>query len=457
MRKKVVGLLVACGLFGGFAKGDYLNPEDIKLIINVALDASPIINDLSSLESKVDIHLKIDLVEKSIIRNRIKLLKTRGYKRILSHLQRGKKYIPLIKEIFSKYQIPDEFIFLPIIESHFTVDIVSPAGAGGLWQFMPKTGRNYGLRINQWIDERFDVEKSTIAAAKYLKDLYSIFDDWSLALASYNSGEGTIIRRINKYGGEDFWDIDEYLSKETRNYVPNFLATVVVVREILEKEKFDYSHMDFDILKVDKPVSLAYISAITGIPLEKLMDMNPHLIKGVIPPFGDNYNIYLPKGFKQTVEGALAKSPIKKYPVLLGYRVKKGDTLQSIANRFGTTVEYLKRINHIRGNYVAVGRLLKIPSFIEAYPYYYNGVIDLSRVKEPKIVKRDVKYLKRIVKKRKPTYRYIRYTVRKGDSLIKIAKRFGTSVSQIKRWNNIKGNIIRPGQKIQIVKRINGR
>ncbi len=512
--KKLLAFLMALGLCGETLGEDSIDPEDISIILSVAMDSSRVLNDPQFFDSKINFSIKVDLVEKSIIQDRVRFFKAKGIKRLSFYLERGKKYIPTIKEIFEKYGIPDEFIFLPIIESHFNIKAKSPAGAAGLWQFMPQTARMYGLTINKWIDERYDVEKSTVAAALYLKDLYGIFDDWTLALASYNTGEGVIIRKINKYGGLNFWDIDEYLSKETRNYVPNFLASVVVVREILKKEKFDYFHSEFDILKVKKPVSLRYIASLIGIPVDRLKAMNPHLKKGVTPPYEGEFNIYLPSGYKETVRTALEKSNLERYPALTEYTVKKGDSLSKIAKKFGTTVSYLKKVNDLENTVIVAGSVLKVPSYIYAYPDYYDGIVDLSEdiIYTPKgiiykvkkgdtlgkiarkfrvsvsaikrwnrikgyiypnqriviyrrikyrnvgkstVIKRNISYLKRKVKKRKPTFRYIFYRVKKGDSLLKISKMYGVSVSQLKKWNRLNGNIIRIGQKITIIKRVN--
>ncbi|WP_457623884.1 LysM peptidoglycan-binding domain-containing protein [Persephonella sp.] len=492
---------------------EILNPEDIGVIISIAIDASDVTLSFKKTRGKVNISLKMDFTQKADINERIHFFKNRGFKQLKSYVDRGKPYIPLIKKIFDKHGIPDELIFLPIIESRFNIRAKSPAGAAGLWQFMPQTGRMYGLRINKWIDERYDLEKSTTAAAFYLKDLYHIFDDWMLALASYNTGEGIIIRKINKYGGVNFWDIDEYLSWETRNYIPNFLAAVAVVKEILKKEHFDYETVHFDIIKVKNPVSLIYISELTGIPLSVLKKMNPHLKKGITPPDSGEYNIYIPEGYKETVEVALEKSPLIKYRALKEYTVRSGDSLYKIAKKFGTSVSYLRKINNLNGGIIVKGTVLKVPSYITAYPDYTDNVLDLSediiytprgiiykvkkgdtlskiakkfrvsvrsikkwnnidgyiypnqriiiykkirsiKVRDPHIVPRNVAYLKKKVKKRKPTLKYIYHKVKPGDTLIKIAKKYGVTVSQIKKWNKLSSNIIVIGQKITIIKRV---
>ncbi len=485
-----------------------INPEDIGIIVSVVVDNSPAISELESLRTRIHLSLDVDFMEKADVQERIRILKRKGLANLKYYIDRGKIYIPLIKKIFEENGIPDELIFLPLVESKFKITAKSPAGAAGLWQFMPQTGRTYGLRIDKWIDERYDVEKSTQAAAKYLRDLYSIFEDWMLALASYNSGEGAIIRRIRKYGGTNFWDINEYLSKETRNYVPNFLASVAVVKDLLKEEHFDYETVSFDILKVDKPVSLFFISEITGIPYETLKKMNPHLKKGKTPPVPGVYNIYLPKGYKETVKTALERIPLEEYRAWKEYTVQKEDTLEDISDKFGVVVEDLIAINHLKNKTLFPGMVLKVPATIKAYPGYATGIIDLTQdiiytskgiiykvkpgdslttiakkfhvsvkaLKKWNKIKKyiypnqrlviykkvrlkrsqslapiNVDYLRKLLKKRVKR-RYVYHIVREGESLIKIAKKYGISVKQLKRINNLKSNKIFVGQKLKVIR-----
>ncbi len=489
-----------------------LNPEEIGDIVNITLDNLPQLQNLPDIKEENSFYLQITPAERGEVQHKIDLFKRVAIKRIKRYLDRGKPYIPEIKSIFAKYNIPDDLIFLPIIESHFNVKAYSPAGAAGLWQFMPQTGRMYGLEINKWIDERLDVEKSTEAAALYLRDLYNIFDDWTLALASYNIGEGKIIRKINKYGGLNFWDINTYLPKETRNYVPNFIATVEIVKDLLNKEHFSYERRYFDVVKVKHPISLELVSVLLKVPYSKLKELNPHLKKGKTPPWDGEYNLYLPVGYGETLKLLLEDIKLQDFKALKEYRVKKGDTLIKIAKRFNTTVSFLKQVNNLDKGWILANTYIKVPSTIKAYPLYSDTVVDLSediqytpkgiiykvkkgdtlakiahrfRVSVAKIkrwnningyilpnqkikiykkvylknlatrfIKRNILYLKKRVKKRKPKYRYIFYTVKSGDSLLKIAKKYKVSVANLKKWNRIKGNLIRVGDRLTIVKRI---
>jgi membrane-bound lytic murein transglycosylase D len=495
---------------------DEFNPEDIDVLISLSLDTIPALEEITKDYNKVNLTMKIDLTEKTEVKKWLHYYQKRAYRSVYRHLQEGKQYIPVIKQIFEKYGIPDDFIFLPIIESRFYIKAKSPAGAAGLWQFMPATGRMYGLRIDKWVDERFDPVKSTEAAAQYLQDLYRIFDDWMLALASYNTGEGAIIRKINKYGGTNFWDINDYLSKETRNYVPSFLAVEKVVRGILKAEHFNYNDISFEEVNVKNPVSIKYLSEILDVPYKELKKLNPHLKHGITPPNAPVYHVYVPKGYGEIAETLLEKSPLVEYKVLKEYSVKKGDSLIKVAKKFGTTTDYLKKINHMKSNVLIADSFIKVPSKMKAYPMYIDKVLDLTedivytskgliykvkpgdslasiakkfkvsvkklkrwnkidkyiypnqkiviykKVKKrpAKIVgrnDRNIKYLKKRINKRVPKFKYIYHKVKPGDSLIKIAKKYGVSVKDIKKWNRLKGNIIVVGDKITVIKRITKR
>ncbi len=209
---------------------------------------------------------------------------------IESALRRAKLYEPYIKPVLSKYGLPSELALLPVIESSFNPFAVSRSGAAGIWQFMPATARRYGLRVGSLVDERFDVQKSTEAAAKYLRDLYDMFGNWELALAAYNCGEGCVQRRT---GGRDFWITQAKLPAETRNYVPSFFAVLLLARDPqkygLKVEPWD---MEVERILVERRTSVGEIVRRYGISESSFRDANLHLKGNVIP--AGTY-VYIPK------------------------------------------------------------------------------------------------------------------------------------------------------------------
>jgi membrane-bound lytic murein transglycosylase D len=309
----LTGLLSVC-LFSSVAKAEQI-PEDVlsidhAVITNVdeiigdVLDNSNVWAELEEVSANINIRIGWKIPSRAEILREARKLRRLKNSHLKVVLKRGRRYIPLIKKIFQKYNIPDELVFLPIIESSFRIKAVSPAGAAGLWQFMPITAKEYGLRIDRWIDERFDIEKSTIAAARYLRDLHAYFGNWYIVLASYNVGKYAVSRRI-KGRGNNFWIVKSRLPRAARRYTIKFLATIEVLRSMLRKEQFKESDMDFEIVKVRRSVSLREIASITGIPLRTLKKLNPHLKKGRTPPYRGVFNIYVPKGYKHSVEVAL--------------------------------------------------------------------------------------------------------------------------------------------------------
>ncbi len=223
-------------------------------------------------------------------------------------LERSGRYLPRIESILRKEGVPTELAYLPLIESGFQPHAVSPARAVGLWQFIPDTGRRYGLRIDSFVDERRDPIKSTKAAAQYLKDLYGMFNDWHLSLAAYNTGENRIARLLNTSDAGDFWELSErgYLFRETRDYVPGFLAALQIASH---PEAYGFSpprkeSLSYDLVSIADPMPLSTVARWAGTSLEEVKELNPALIRGVVPPGG--YTIRVPDGTKPRVERAYA-------------------------------------------------------------------------------------------------------------------------------------------------------
>jgi membrane-bound lytic murein transglycosylase D len=310
----LTGIISACLISSSVVKAEQ-SPEEIlnthnSVISNIddiiddVLDNSNVWNELEDLSSNVSIQIDWQIPSRSEILREARVIKRYQNRHLKVVLRRGRKYIPLIKKIFKKYNIPDELVFLPVIESGFKIKAVSPSGAAGLWQFMPITAKEYGLRIDRWIDERYDVEKSTIAAARYLRDLHAYFGNWYIVLASYNVGKYAVSRRI-RGRGNNFWMVKSRLPRAARKYTIKFLATIEVLKNLLRKEEFKETDVNFEIVKVRKNVTLKEIASITGVPLWKLRKLNPHLKKGTTPPYRGVFNIYVPKGYKHSVEVAL--------------------------------------------------------------------------------------------------------------------------------------------------------
>lgn len=223
-------------------------------------------------------------------------------------LERSGRYLPRIEPILRKEGVPKELAYLPLIESGFRTNAKSPASAVGLWQFIPGTGRRYGLRIDGYVDERRDPVKSTRAAARYLKDLYGMFGDWHLSLAAYNTGENRIVRIMNNNDADDFWEMSErgYLYRETEEYVPGFLAALQIA-SAPEQYGFEPPALEadeYDVVHVNRLCPLSKIAEWCGTSTDVIKDLNPALLRGVVPPKG--YQVRVPKGSKPSFESVYA-------------------------------------------------------------------------------------------------------------------------------------------------------
>ncbi len=229
-------------------------------------------------------------------------------------LERSGLYVPRIEPILEKEGIPPAFAYLPLIESGFRTQAVSPARAVGLWQFIPDTGRRYGLRIDGFVDERRDPVKSTHAAARYLKDLYSMFGDWHLSLAAYNTGEGRISRILNTSEADDFWEMSErgYLFRETRNYVPGFLAAlrIAAAPEVYGFNPSNREPEEYEVVHVNQLCPLSKVAEWCGTSTDTIKELNPALHRGLVPPTG--YHVRVPKGTKSAFESVYARLSAKE-------------------------------------------------------------------------------------------------------------------------------------------------
>ena len=342
-------------------------------------------------------------------------------------LNRGAKYKRMVQEVFISQGLPPDLYYLGILESGYSKKAISRVGAVGLWQFMAPTGRQYGLKINQFVDERIDPVRSTMAAARYLKELYRQKKSWHLAMASYNAGPGRVRKAIRRGDSENYWNLTRrrLLPYDTREYVPQFLAILYIGKNLkkfsfIEEKKENF--LDRDLIEVPSPLKLERITKTTGVSLKEIKENNPHLLRGLTPPGSKTYPIWIKPENRQIIadhKKELSKYRIKGLKVrrfISSYRrkrrihrVKRGQNLSVIARRYGLSVKKLKKINKLKSNRIYAGQKLKLQK------------TNLSRHTS--------------LKKR-------RYRIRRGDNLHKISKKFGLTVKQLKKLNKLKTNKI---------------
>lgn len=286
-------------------------------------------------------------------------------------LARTRRYAPVVTEILKKHGLPEDLVYLAMIESGFNMNAFSRAKACGPWQFINETGQRYGLRVNYWVDERRDLEKSTVAAALYLKALFDQFGDWQLAAAGYNAGEGRIGKAIEKHETNDFWKLRDIsaLPKETREYVPQIFAAAIIAKD---PEKFGFTNLDapaYEPAKIKVPggISLKGIAHASNLPLTELKSLNPEMLKGVTPPNRKEYILKLPANadaehVSKSLEATLTNS--RQIVGVVKHSVKKKDSLQRILKRYGIGYADLALLNDDGEDLrIKKGKVLYIPRF----------------------------------------------------------------------------------------------
>jgi len=285
-------------------------------------------------------------------------------------LERASKHLLQVQTILAEEGVPPELAYLPIIESGFRLNAVSHAGAAGPWQFMRHTGKRYGLRIDRYVDERRDLVKATRAAARYLRDLHDMFGDWHLSLAAYNSGEGKINQVLELSSAEDFWAITDggYLPRETSEFVPRFIAAMEIAMSPEEYGFYDverHSPLPVDSVMPPGSISLSSVARLTGTDLRTIEELNPALNRGIAP---SGYPVLVPRGTGALFRSGYATLSQKERTVTAKagskqHRVRRGETVSTIARRYGVSSKALMQANRIRNaNSVPAGKLLRIPT-----------------------------------------------------------------------------------------------
>ena len=382
-------------------------------------------------------------------------------------------YFPLFEEQLDKYNMPLELKYLAVIESALNPTANSRAGAKGLWQFMYGTGKVYGLKVSSYVDDRYDPYKATKAACEHLSDLYDIYGNWSLALAAYNSGAGNVNKAIRRSGGmKNFWAIQNYLPRETRSYVPAFIAASYVLTYANEHKISPVDpgilYYEVDTVTVRNPLTFDQISEMLNIPLDEVVFLNPSFKQGVIPAsadftfklrlrkknIGDFINnetaLYAFKTKKGLERDSLMAMIYGSYRETEQHTVKSGETIGSIAKKYNMTVSELKSLNNLRKNYVKPKQKLfvytksSLRKTIEttatstfAPPVSHK---DTSIITKPQNIASPPQDITNVV-----------HVVKNGESLGVIAQKYRCSIDQIIKWNNLSGNSISIGQKLKIL------
>jgi len=350
----------------------------------------------------------------------------KGHNTLLHSFQRGGRYKAMIERVMAEEGVPQDLIYLAVAESGFNPRAVGPSTrsggrAGGMWQFMP-TG-SYGLVRNSYVDERFDPEKSTRAYARYMKFIYNQLGDWYLSMAGYDWGSGNVQRAVQKTGYADFWELYKRnnLPAETKNYVPEILAAIIIANHPTQYG-FDDVTLDppvlTDTVTINYSVDMHLVSDIVKAPMEEMTALNPSLLRPVTPP-DTAFDLHLPAGTAALFQEAIARVPEAKRTAWRYHRLQQGETLAAVAQKYRVTAADLTEVNQLKeGDALEGVEALVIPTAPAAAPSMRATTL--------------------------------MYTARKGDTLITIADRFGVSLDQLRRWNKLTGSRVEPGKRLHV-------
>jgi len=356
-------------------------------------------------------------------------------------LVRGGRYLPHIRRVFAEEGIPQDLAYVALVESAFKPHALSRAKAKGVWQFISATGRRYGLEQDWWVDERSNPEKATRAAARYLKDLFQMFGDWNLALAGYNAGEFKVLRGLGRYGVSDFWSLraTRALRPETKNYVPMIHAAIVVAKAP-EKYGFEFTPeppLAYDTVGVEGPFDLRLISECANASLDDIRLLNPEL-RRLATPARRTFEIKVPVGSANKLSECLAAVPADQRVRFRTHVVARGQTLASIARRYGARPTDIAQANGISPKRrVAIGTELIIP----IDPKVKAVAVRPAAAREEAAAAAEPS---------KGGPARVTYRIKPGDTLATIASQYRTTVRDIQNWNGLRGTRIAAGEKLTI-------
>lgn len=492
-----------------------VNPDED---VDFNLSSEVLKERLAKLDATSPFHIEYNPALENVIKSYLKR-RTKSFERLMAISQ---YYFPMFEEYLDKYDLPIEIKYLAVVESALNPRARSRVGATGLWQFMYRTGKQYNLEVNSYVDERQDPLKATEAACQYLSAMYKIFGDWDLVLASYNAGPGNVTKAIRRSGDyKNYWNIRHKLPKETRGYVPAFMATMYVYEYAKEHgitpKQPHTTYFETDTVMVKREMSFAQISSLLDVPVEQIQFLNPIYKRDVVPYTTEKaHYIRLPKNkiglftsnenaiyayidhefekrekphYIREQEEALALSEqMEGKKVIIttqSYRIKRGDNLGAIANKYGVSVKDIKNWNGLRGNMIRAGQRLhiKVKTIVdipeeelvvekpepvapvktkeadvipvtvepEVQNIAINGMILDSKKEDTESEKDLVAAFKKDNNNAISYEQEHMYIVQKGDSLFSIAKKLpGVTVDHLKRWNKLNKNVIKPGMKLKV-------
>lgn len=440
----------------GFSEKKY-EPASIDELLKIATFSTAPADAETTAAVKDDLERTVHDVEipqNARVLSAVELLQGRLRDYVQQSLVRGAKYLPMIQNVFRAEGLPLDLAFIPIIESGFKTNALSRASAKGPWQFMIPTAKDHGLKTDWFIDERSDFEKSTVAAAKYLKMLARLFDnDWHLVLAAYNGGQGRVQRAMNRAGTEDFWKLTEtqkFLPKETREYVPLILAAMVVGRNPAQYgfELVTTEALAYEKVPVPKPIDLRRVAEWTGTSLDEIQSLNPELRRGITPVRYEGYEIKVPSGTAEQFRARLASASADELNSLKWHAVRKGETLAKIARKLRVSTSELAAANNLSTrSRVRAGQSLIIPRLpTTLLATNTNRTAPAVAASRPVSGTGAMARASRASTANAPTY----YRVKRGDTLSEIARLFDTTVAKIRSWNRLRGSSIKPGTRLLV-------
>ncbi len=485
-----------------------LEGDDLLSLLDPPLDAygridvdtgTPLTDaEQKALESPLEFQFVLDIQETKEVERFFRYFTHEGRERFEMWLKRSERFLPEVRDIFAEYGLPHDLIFLPFLESGYNPMAYSRAGAGGMWQFMPRTGQSFGMTFDWWLDQRRDPRMSTHAAAAYLSRLYNMFGDWNLALAAYNAGEGRISRAMQRSGTDNYFDlaaINNLLAMETRHYVPKFMAILKIIQN-LEELGFDPINWDntpkLAEIEIKGGTDLVALANSCGMDWDSFRQLNPAFRRQVSPP-GMKLSIFVPEDKQATVQAYLKKPAAAPFSGFHRYQVRRGDSWYVLASRFDTPIDVLKRINNRTSNTLRIGESVMVPASPAAVAAaQQTGGTSATRERASQRANHVVQsgdtlwglarrhgvtvqtlaqangittssslrvgqrlYIPQIDRSGSRTAststNVVQYRVRSGDTLWRIAQRYGVTTSNLVAWNKLPRNgLIRAGDNLKI-------